>query len=42
MVTELFGPVDADGKATYVAATNSDEGAKQPSSPEPAKDGSVV
>lgn len=42
MVTELFGPVDSDGKTSYVAATNADEGVVQPGTPEPAKDGSVV
>ena len=26
MVTELFGPVEEDGKASYVAASTADEG----------------
>lgn len=53
MVTELFGPVDDDGKTSYVAADTNDgdvasptaaqqQQDQQPTQVDPSKEGSVV
>lgn len=46
MVTELFGPVEEDGKTSYVAANTADETpaatTQEPTPVDPSKEGSVV